>query len=329
MLKLGSTSRNLARAAYKRSLAVPQLWRYGLNIRSTVAYRRSPSNPTGEAARVLHDLNVDGVARTTLEAVTGRPELLASLQDYAAGLERDMAHAVRRRSDDLASGQSLGNGREDKLFVVTLLDKDRPVVDPHGLLAGTALDPQLKAIADGYYAMRTRVTDLNIWRNLPSFQPPVASQLWHRDLRTDHLILKMFIYLEDVDDGNGPYSYVKGTHAKGGRRWKPRSTFDGYNWRGTDVDVTSTTTAAERPEFTGEAGTVLFTDTTGWHKGGHAITGPRLVMQVLFASPSALPDRRLGAPEGLTPDQVGTDLAFEFPPPRLGQRRLTTVTQRR
>ncbi len=316
MLRLESTSRSLARAAYKRSLAVQPLWRYGLNFRSTLAYRRSSSNPTGEAARTLRDLNLDGVAQTTLEAVTGRPELLASLQNYAAELERDMAHAVRSRSDDLASGQSLGNGREDKLFVVTLLDRDRPVIDPHGPLAGTALDPQVKAIADGYYAMRTRVTDLNIWRNLPSFQAPVASQLWHRDLRTDHLILKMFIYLEDVGEGNGPYSYVKGTHAKGGRRWQPRSTFDGYNWRGSDLDVTSTTTAAERPEFTGKAGTVVFTDTTGWHKGGHAITGPRLVMQVLFASPSALPDRRLGAPEGLMPGLVATDLAFEFTRPR-------------
>ena len=51
-----------------------------------------------------------------------------------------------------------------------------------------------------------------------------------------------------------------------------------------------------RPRFTVPAGTVILADTHGWHKGGQATTLPRLLLQVLYASPAAADFRMLGAP---------------------------------
>ena len=39
-----------------------------------------------------------------------------------------------------------------------------------GILAQMMLNPQIKGIADNYYGMRTKVSDINIWRN-PSNRP--------------------------------------------------------------------------------------------------------------------------------------------------------------
>ena len=50
-------------------------------------------------------------------------------------------------------------------------------------------------------------------------------------------MLKMFLYLEDVDAGAGPFSYLKGTHGRGDRKWSPGAeNFDGYNYRASDEE---------------------------------------------------------------------------------------------
>jgi ectoine hydroxylase-related dioxygenase (phytanoyl-CoA dioxygenase family) len=47
---------------------------------------------------------------------------------------------------------------------------------------------------------------------------------WHRDYNDQHLV-KVFVYLVDVDEGTGPFEYVPGS-ARGGRYadiwpWQP------------------------------------------------------------------------------------------------------------
>lgn len=293
-----------------RLLESPTAWRYGLNARRTVEFVRRPAELRDEAKRVLADLDRDGAARSTLEDLTGDSGLLERLQTESKRLEALRTDELERRQRELAD-KDLGNGYE-KSYVVTMLDHDRPVIEPDGVLARSVLSDQLKGIADHYYGLRSSVSDINIWRNLPTGKPAVASQLWHRDMRDDHLILKMFVYLEDVVEGAGPFSYVKGTHGKGDRKWGPKSVFDGMNWRASDEDMEAVTPVEKRPVFTGKAGTVLFADTIGWHRGGHAITQSRLVMQVLFSTAATLPGRALGAPEGFSTMVVPKDLSYDL-----------------
>jgi Phytanoyl-CoA dioxygenase (PhyH) len=295
---------------HKVLLGVEPVWRYVLNGPSTRAFRKAGSGLSEEAARVLRDLNRDGCALSTVEALTGDPTLLGRLQAEAKEREAERADEIAEKTKALQE-IDLGDGNS-KPYLVQFLDAERPVVEPDGLLATTALQPGIKAIADAYYGMNVRVADINIWRNLPSHQAPVSSQLWHRDQPDDYLVLKMFIYLEDVTDGAGPLSYVKGTHGKGDRKWRPAGTiFDGHNIRVHDADMDREVPSARRPRFTGPAGTVVLSDTRGWHKGGQATDTPRLLVQVLFASRAAADHRMLGTPKGLDLATVTPDLAYD------------------
>ena len=62
---------------------------------------------------------------------------------------------------------------------------------------------------------------------------------------------------------------------------------------------------------TGRAGTVLFADTLGFHRGGHARTRDRLVCQVLYSSPAADGHRLLGLPAGVDARAHAADLAYD------------------
>jgi hypothetical protein len=286
-------------------LGVEPIWRYVMNFGPTLEFKRKPSMLNGEGQRVLGDVNKQGCAQTTLDELTGDPSIFQELTAYAYDLEKEHTAAAE------AKQKKEKKDVFDKSFVVTMLDPDRPQIDPNGFLAKLALNPQIKGIADSYYGMSTRITDINIWRNLVTGDGPQQSQLWHRDLPEDHMILKMFIYIEDVPEGAGPLSYVKGTHGKGRRGWNPKVTHDGHNWRATDETMRSVTSDEERATFVGNKGTVLFADTFGWHKGGHAKTQSRFVVQVLFASESALPDRLLALPSGVDIASAPKELKYD------------------
>lgn len=300
-------------AVQQRVLDRELLWRHVANAGRSRAFQRRPPGHGVEAARVLADLQRDGCASTTLEELTGDPTLLFALQQQAGQWEQeqtDRATARRRRLEVL---HDLGDGN-DKLFLLQLLDADRPVVGPDDLLARISLTPALKGIADSYYGMRTQVADLNVWRTLPTGHVAVASQLWHRDQPDDHFILKLFVYLEDVGPGSGPFSYLVGTHGKGDRRWRPPGVrHDGYNHRAGDLDMDQSETADRRRVFTGPAGTVVLADTIGWHKGGQATEHPRLLFHALYSSPAARPVRRLGRPLVMAASDRRSDLAYETP----------------
>ena len=313
MSEITTKLRKTAREAYiKGLLGVEPVWRYTVNLPATLEYRRHGKALQDEAARVVADLNKYGCATTTVEALTGDPEMFGKLQTLARELESAKAEVVADQKAKLAQSGDLGNGKDQKHFVVTMLDHDRPVIEPDGLLARLMLNTQVKGVADAYYGLQTKISDINLWRNLPTGRQPTASQLWHRDLLTDHLMLKMFMYIEDVTDGGGPLAYVKGTHGKGRRDWKPSSySFDGYNYRATNEEMDKSTTAAEHPSFAAPAGTIVFADTTGWHRGGFATTSSRFVLQALFQSNAALPDRALGVPIGLDLTKAPAELLFD------------------
>lgn len=291
--------RNLSRNAYSRVLANDAIWRYGLNFGPTLHYQRSRPALGNEAKRVLNDLNTVGAATTTLEELTGDANLLSRLQEHAEQLKPAKSAEIATKAARLSDDEVLSNGRTDKEFLVTFLDTHRPAITPDGVLANAMLNSQVKGIADTYFGMRTQVADVNIWLNLPGNLPPAASQLWHRDLKQDHFIFKMFIYLEDVLPGSGPFGYLKSTHVKGANRsFSPPVTWDGFNWRATDEHVESLLGEDQILSFPAPAGTVLFADTTGWHRGGRATDQTRLVVQTNFCSRSAFPDRKLGLPAG-------------------------------
>jgi hypothetical protein len=141
-------------------------------------------------------------------------------------------------------------------------------------------------IVNGYRGRPTRLYYVDNWFTIPypSSDTRIASQRWHRDPEEEHVV-KAFLYLSDVDEGTGPFEYVKGS-ASGGRHghlWK----WGEGSRKPPDDEVAAAVPAEDRVALTGPAGTMILCDTGGVHRGGFARTRPRVMAIWTYISPEA------------------------------------------
>jgi hypothetical protein len=145
----------------------------------------------------------------------------------------------------------------------------------------------LIAIANSYFGMLTKLRYFNVWHNFPTQDPPKASQLWHRDPE-DRAVLKMFVYLTDVDENCGPLSYARGTHFYGSIKKSAPSIIhkegNVYVRRSDDQQMSRLVPESRWFTATVPKRTIVLADTTGYHKGGWVRAGERVVYTCMFAS---------------------------------------------
>jgi hypothetical protein len=292
------------------------LWRYVFNLDSHMHHRRNEPRLGAESVRMVDELRSVGVARSTLAAITGDDALLGRLQDVAADLEQ-RRQALGPAVDETSPGTPASAIRP---FLIEMLDPFRPVVDPRGVLADVATNDQIKGIADVYLGLTTKVSDINVWRNLPDSTAAALSgaegaagrstQLWHRDLAEDRYVVKVFIYLEDVTEESGPFSYARGTHLLPNDPHQRGLVHDGVNYRATGEELTRS--LQEKAEVcVGPAGSIIFADVRGYHRGGLARSRSRLLMQTRYTSNTALRVKMLRAPDEVEPRQWSRHFSYE------------------
>ena len=279
-------------------------WRYVFNFKPTLAYRRAPHALAAEQAHILADLNRDGIARTTDAALFGEGSLFDALE--AAVAQAQAAHAEALDALRARAGDPADPG--EKSFMHFYLG-EKPVLDPPSIYAQYALQKPLLQIANAYFGMITRMRYYNVWHTFASQAQARASQLWHRD-REDYHILKVFLYLKDVDDGAGPFTYAPGTHFKGATRQDPAFFLEGKVPRSTDEQMARVVPEAQWITARGKKGSIVFADTRGYHRGGLARTDERLLYTCMFTSPGC-PRVYFQRPEGLQlPDDPAQALAL-------------------
>ncbi|HEX5582437.1 MAG TPA: hypothetical protein VFX08_02025, partial [Gaiella sp.] len=103
----------------------------------------------------------------------------------------------------------------------------------------------------------------------------------------DKHLLKVFLYLVDVDENMGPFQYVAGSQPGGQYAdawgWQPL----GQNYP-TEEELETRIPDAAVKTFTGPAGTLLFCNTAGFHRGGFSTTKPRVLATATYSSPASL-----------------------------------------
>ncbi len=253
-------------------------WRYVFNLQPTLAYQFSSRPLSGEAARVLADLNRNGIAITSAETLLGASSCYDELSAAVDGLENglmDRLDMSRTAADDT---DAVGR----KTFIVELLGA-RPVLDPNIIYARFALQKPILQIANAYFGMYTWLRYYNVWHTFATKGPARESQLWHRD-REDYFILKVFAYLSDVDDGAGPFTYAAGSHCKGKLRQEPSYSLEEDIRRSTDQQMAEVVPPEKWIKGVGPKGTIVFADTRGYHKGGLAREQDRIMYTCLFTS---------------------------------------------
>jgi hypothetical protein len=265
--------RRLARAARKYELT----WRYAYNLAPTLNHQRKDAPLTGESARILRDLNRDGIAVSSVAALLGSDSPYPELLKAVARLESDKAGEIetaRASANDETTGK--------KTFLLEYLGRN-PVLDPSSVYARLAVKTPLLQIANAYLGMFTRLRYYNIWHTFATQSKPRESQLWHRD-REDLYILKVFIYLKDVDLGAGPFTYAPGTHRKGAVTQEPEYFLEGRVKRTEDDHMAAVLPRDRWKIANGPAGTIIFADTNGYHRGGLARTSDRVMYTCMYTS---------------------------------------------
>jgi hypothetical protein len=272
------------------------VWRYGFNFMPSVLSAFQPGKHAApEAARVLADLNRDGIAITSVEKLLGRSDLFAQL-------EKDVEKLLEVRDEDLSCLKETAEAKDlvvNKTFNVELLGS-QVAFDPKSVFARFALQDSFLNIANAYFRMLVKLRYFNVWYTFATSGDARESQLWHFD-REDNYILKVFLYLRDVDEGSGPFTYAPETHRKG-RNWGslPEFSLEEGVRRSTDGQMAKIIPASKWIKAVGKKGTIVFADTRGFHKGGEARTSDRLMYTCMYTSPASDSKRLITFPAETT-----------------------------
>jgi hypothetical protein len=236
----------------------------------------------GVQLRVLEQLRTEGYASLPLSELVPDPavweELEANAGEFVADTEAGLAQ-------EREGGESELRRRAGKEFLVRKYSwgVDLGLDDPWLRLG---VNPRLLDLANAYLRMWSKLEYVDVW-----YTPAAggderrSSQRWHRDFNDRHL-LKAFVYLVDVDEDTGPFEYVPRS-APGGELeklwpWRPL----GENYPPDDefakaVDDRSVT-------FTAPKGTIIFCNTSGFHRGGFAKGNSRVLATLTWDSPASL-----------------------------------------
>jgi hypothetical protein len=230
--------------------------------------------------RIVDELSVDGYYVVPFSELVLDPAIWSSIEAQAARFAAETEAGLVGDREGLRV-------RAGKEFVVRLhsygveLGMDDPwfaVCASHRMLD----------VANTYLGLLSKLEYVDMWYSVP--QPAdasrVSSQRWHRDFN-DKYLLKAFLYLVDVDEGTGPFEYVPGS-APGGRHadaWPWRPLGDNYP---PDGELEKRIPEDGVRTFVAPKGTLVFCNTSGFHRGGFATERARVLATVTYSSPASL-----------------------------------------
>jgi hypothetical protein len=173
-----------------------------------------------------------------------------------------------------------------KDYMITLLG-DTPTLHRNDTFLEFSLAQEILAIVCGYLNMFTRLVYINLWLNVPTGRPETASQRWHRDPE-DRKQVKLYLYLRNVSEQNGAFCYLRETHYTGRFGGIYRQKINAGNYP-QDGSLDGRIPGHLYQVCTGRAGTLVFCDTSGFHKGGHVVEGQRLLFNSMYTSNASAP----------------------------------------
>jgi len=197
----------------------------------------------------------------------------------ASGFTQDM----ERRAAGGAGQRRLGSAQ--KPFGRRYQDGGLTLDSPGLRLAASS---RMLDIVNSYLRMWSKLSHADQW-----YSPPlgpganrVGSMRWHRDYNDQHLV-KVFIYLCDVDEDTGPLEYVPGSalHGPYAEAWPWNPLSELYP---TQEELERRIPDSAVRTLVGPEATMIFCNTSGFHRGGHVTEKPRKLWTFHYVSPAAL-----------------------------------------
>lgn len=145
-------------------------------------------------------------------------------------------------------------------------------------------DPKLLSLAQNYLGCEPILSIVAMWWSCAGkFSGDAAralAQMYHFDMDRPKW-LKIFFYLTDVEEKNGPHVFVRKTHRTG---FIPQQLLDRGYTRLTDEEVSRHFSEKEQMRIVGSRGSTFAEVTRGLHKGLIPEEKYRLVLQLEFCN---------------------------------------------
>ena len=290
---LSATMDQMSRFAARQSYRV---YEQSLNTESQQKLAEHKPELDPEQARVIERLETSGYSVVPIGEFF--PEgngaewsrLTAERDRFIAGVEDDMARRREKEEAKAKKGKKRTKGLGKGDYIRRLLGKDQPPLGADDPWLRIGISDRVLDVVNSYFGMWSKLTYVDLWYTPPAQEgvKRVSSQRWHRDYNDDRLV-KIFIYLDDVDENTGPLDYV------------PASTLGGqyaneWPWRPVSNDLYPPQDEFEQRipksaqvSLTGPAGSMAFCNTSGFHRGGY-VTGsrPRVMAVYNYSSPASL-----------------------------------------
>lgn len=253
------------------------------NPRARRRLARHPVPLTDAQREVLAELRQSGIAFIQADALGVDPVAWSEL----ASLVTDFAGSARVREAIEAFPARAAAGSLPADGYIVKMEPPSPVFPPRHPLLALGLGSAILPVVNAYLGLWAKLAYTDVWHSIAvDIGQRIGSQRWHRDPEDAHL-LKVYAYFSPVGPGEGPMEYLR--ESAGGARyghlwpWQPKG-----NRYPSDEEATAAIPAADTVRCTGEAGTIIFCDTDGLHRGGIARTGPRILATWTFVSPAAM-----------------------------------------
>ena len=286
------TSKFKRRAMARRNY-VYYAWRFIANAVPTfhAVASRTVHRDLDAIGRELHE---QGIVVATTDRFLTEPGRAALGEASRAILKTSESERVRAVVAGAASSTA---SKKDFLVNLVKFDKGVPPDDP---LLKVALDQRLLEIVATYFGLWPTLHSVAAWLNYPTDEPPAVSQLWHRDPE-DLQIIKVFIYLSDVGEQSGPFSYIPRTHSFGAE--VERARVCEHSKRLSNEEMARVFEPSSWRVCTGAADTMILADTIGYHRGGKPTSGVRVLVTFTYTSATPMMARKLrvaGVPDWAT-----------------------------
>jgi hypothetical protein len=236
--------------------------------------------------RVVRDLLACGIAFAQCDELGVDPnewKRLAALTDGLAQSTR-VVRAIDQYGDTATHAAVASDAYLVKLY------PEAPTLALDNPLLQVGIAPPILDTANTYLGLWSKLIYTDVWHSIPvDVGRRIGSQRWHRDPE-DRRMVKVYMYFGDVGEGAGPLEYIAGscTTGSGPYRqlwpWKPR----GARYPD-EAELERTIPRSASVLAVGTRGTAIFCDTNGFHRGGVATTGVRLVATWTFVTPASVP----------------------------------------
>jgi ectoine hydroxylase-related dioxygenase (phytanoyl-CoA dioxygenase family) len=207
--------------------------------------------------------------RTQVEGIVRTREGLAPIRAHSQETPQDLMEGTYQYFNDHFR-QERHNHLEDLVSSVGVQDPLVAIKDTSKLV----FDPGILGIGAAFYGAMPTVTFLKIRYAFGNAFPPADTQLFHVD-GGSYRIFKALVYLNDVEEGGGPFCYVRGSHRLKWDGWDHKARYE-------DAEIENVYGAEAIVRCYAKAGDVLLANTTGIHRGEKPVKQNRGILIVNY-----------------------------------------------